>query len=152
LKAHFVCVLLVYMRTIRLQTAVAAIFLTFVMVTAHAESPKACPSGEAKRALLEAAHLEDWKGIHGSFKRFRNCDSGKVAEEYSYAVSRLLAHHWDRVDLLLELAADDQGFKQFILRHIDENIPEEETQLIISNSRQRCPVDGEWLCRAIVDY
>lgn len=139
------------MRTIQRLGSVIAVLLA--MATAlPAQSAKACAAAESKRARREAGHLEDWPSVYRSFKRFESCDRGNVAEEYSYAISRLLAHHWEQVDVLLGLAADDVEFKQFVLRHIDENIPEEEAQLIVNNSRQRCPAEGKWLCRAIVDY
>jgi len=130
----------------------AVIFFLVFITGAPAEATNKCASIEAKRARLEVGQLQDWKGVYSSFKRFGHCDSGNVAAEYSYAISRLLAHHWDHVGSLLSLAADDEQFKQFVLRHVDEDIPEEEAQLIINNSRQHCPADGGWLCRAIVDY
>ena len=141
------------MRTIELLRSVTAVLLALAVATAlPGESTKTCASAESKRARREAGHLQDWQSVYRSFKRFESCDRGNVAEEYSYAISRLLAHHWEQVDVLLGLAAEDLEFKQFVLRHIDENIPEEEAQLIVNNSRQRCPAEGEWLCRAIVDY
>jgi hypothetical protein len=136
-----------YMRT------ATAFFLVLISVTyTVAESPKKCTSTEAKRARAEAGHVQDWNSIYSSFKRFGHCDSGRVAEEYSYAVSRLLAHHWEDVEVVLGLAAGDKNFQQFVLRHINEDIPEEEAQLIVINSRQHCPPNGKWLCDAIVDY
>ena len=132
---------------------IAVIFLGSAAVSSTpAETPRTCTPLEARQARREASRLQDWQSIYGSFKRFGGCDHGKVGEEYTYAVSRLLAHDWGHVDVLLELAANDREFKQFVLQHVDENIPEEEAQLIIRNSRQRCPINGEWLCKAIVDY
>jgi hypothetical protein len=130
----------------------AFIFLLVLLTYAPAETTNKCTSIETKRARLDAGQLQNWTSVYSSFKRFAHCDTGKVAEEYSYAISRLLAHQWDHVSVLLSLAADDEQFKQFVLRHVNEDIPEEEAQLIIKNSRQHCPADGEWLCRAIVDY
>jgi len=131
---------------------VAIFFVSAAASDTPAETRRTCTTPEAKQARLEAGRLQDWQSIYGSFKRFGGCDHGKVGEEYSYAVSRLLAHDWEHVDVLLQLAAKDREFKQFVLQHVDENFPEEEAQLIIRNSRQRCPIGGEWLCRAIVDY
>ena len=133
-------------------SVIAVLLLLTVAIALPGESAKTCASAESNRARREAGHLEDWPSLYRSFKRFERCDRGNVAEEYSYAISRLLAHHWEQVDVLLGLAADDVEFKQFVLRHIDENIPEEESQLMVNNSRQRCPAEGKWLCRAIVDY
>jgi hypothetical protein len=96
--------------------------------------------------------VQDWKAFYHLYKRVGGCDHGKLSQEYSYALSRLLAHHWGEVGSLLGLAAADKEFKEFVLRHIDEDMPEEESQAILRNSRQHCPPDGEWLCKAIVDY
>ena len=142
-----------HMRTIHFLGSVTAVFLAWTLATAlPAVSANPCASAESRRVRREVGHLQDWQSLYRSFKRLESCDRGNVAEEYSYAISRLLAHHWEQVDVLLGLAAEDLEFKQFVLRHIDENIPEEEAQRIVNNSRQRCPAEGEWLCRAIVDY
>jgi hypothetical protein len=137
---------------VHMRTATVLFFVLISVTAAIAESPKKCTSSEAKRARVEAGHVQDWNSIYSSFKRFGHCDSGRVAEEYSYAVSRLLAHHWEDVGVVLGLAARDKDFQQFVLRHINEDIPEEEAQLIVTNSRQHCPPNGKWLCDAIVDY
>jgi len=105
-----------------------------------------------KQAQREVRHIVDWDGLHNSFKRFGQCDSGHLEEEYSYTLGRLLARNWSQVDALLELADADPDFKRFILKHIDENIPEEQAQIITRNARNHCPEHGEWLCKAIVDY
>lgn len=137
---------------------IAALMLcgTIVMMlgtsASYAEKTKACSPDEFVRARRDAAHLKDWNSVLTSFRQFGMCDSGTVAEEYSYAISRLLSHDWDHVGTLLELAGNNESFKQFVLRHINENFPEEEAQSIVRNARERCPADGKWLCRAIVDY
>jgi len=117
-----------------------------------ADSRKACLPSEIKQAQREVSHIADWEGLHDSFKRFGQCDSGHLEEQYSYTLGRLLAHSWNHVDALLELTDTDPDFKRFILKHIDENIPEEEAQIITRNARNNCPQHGEWLCKAIVDY
>ena len=102
--------------------------------------------------MNDLKNVQSWDSFHKSFERFGNCDKARIAEEFSYTISRLLARHWDEVAELIRLAAEDAGFKSFILRHIDENIPEEEGQLIERNCRQHPPAGGDWLCRAVVDY
>jgi hypothetical protein len=132
--------------------AALILLLTTSLIHIRAETSKKCSRSEAMRARLEIGRLEDWSSMYASYKRFRHCDVGALAEEYSYAISRLLSRHWDDVAALLSLTAEHEEFKGFILRHINEDIPEEEAQRIINNSRQHCPANGEWLCRAIVDY
>ena len=133
---------------------VSAILLLIASATAScsAGQDRSCTPAEVKKARREVSRLQDWNAVYDSFKHFPRCDRGRLAEEYSYAVSRLLAHDWADLAILLSLAANDQSFKAFVLQHLDENIPEEEAQLIVRNSRQHCPTEGEWLCKAIADY
>lgn len=107
---------------------------------------------QARHIMSELKKIEDWDTFHNSFERWGSCDRARIAEEFSYTISRLLTQHWGDVDVLVRLATDDKAFKAFILRHIDENIPDEEGQLIVRNCREHPPVNGEWLCKAVVDY
>ena len=111
-----------------------------------------CYPADTRRAVTDLRRVAGWNDFYDSYKRYSRCDAGRVAEEYSYALGRLLAREWKDVNLLLRLAVSDPAFKQFVLKHIDENVPEEESQVIIRNAREQCPSDGEWLCKAIVDY
>ena len=67
----------------------------------YAEKAKMCSADESVRARRDAAHVKDWNSVFTSFQQFGMCDSGRVAEEYSYTISRLLAHDWDHVGILL---------------------------------------------------
>jgi len=106
----------------------------------------------ARHVINDLKSIQNWESFHSSFERFRSCDRARIAEEFSYTISRLLARHWDDVEELIRLSGEDKDFKSFILRHIDENIPEEEGQLIERNCREHPPAGGDWLCRAVVDY
>lgn len=121
-------------------------------VHAWADGPSTCTATQAKAISRDIARVQDWKAFYDSFKRVRSCDRGRLSQEYSYAISRLLAHHWDKVGSLVSLALTDNEFRKFVLRHINEDMPEEESQKILSNSREHCPAEGEWLCKAIADY
>ena len=109
-------------------------------------------TARARHIINELKGIQDWNGLHSSFERFRSCDKARIAEEFSYTISRLLVRHWDSVEELVRLSEADKEFKAFILRHIDENIPEEEGQLIERNCREHPPAGGDWLCKAVVDY
>lgn len=116
----------------------------------HAEAVPC--SARARHIISELKRVQDWDAFHNSFERFGSCDKARIGEEFSYSIGRLLSQHWGDVDVLLRLAAEDKGFKAFVLRHIDENIPDEEGQLLVRNCREHPPVNGEWLCKAVVDY
>lgn len=133
-------------------TAALLAFVACMSNYASAATHETCTAREAKAATSEVGQLEDWDGMYRSFKRFRHCDEGDVAEEYSYAIGHLLAHDWNRLDDLLRITASDRDFAQFVVLHIDENIPEWDAQLIVRNSRKRCPPGAQWLCKSIADY
>jgi hypothetical protein len=110
-----------------------------------------CTTG-SRRIINELKSVQTWDSFHSSFERFRSCDRARIAEEFSYTIGRLLARHWGDVNELIRLSGEDEAFKSFILRHIDENIPDEEGQLIERNCREHPPAGGDWLCKAVVDY
>ena len=107
---------------------------------------------QGRQAIRSVQRVRTWQEFYTCYRQFKICDSGKLAEEYSYALSRLLAHHWSDVDSLLKLAKSDPDFKGFVLQHLNENIPEEEAQLIVRNCRQYAQKGADWLCQAVVDY
>jgi len=118
---------------------------------AEAESQKVCTEAEVREAQKEADQLRDWDSVYRSFKRYGHCDEGGIAEQYSDSVSRLLARDWKHLDALLRLTSD-QGFEQFVIRHIDETMAEDEAALVIANARLRCPPGAKRLCKSIADY
>jgi hypothetical protein len=118
---------------------------------AEAATEKVCTQAEVKEAQKEADQLKDWDSVYRSFKRFAHCDEGGIAEEYSDSVSRLLARDWKHLDALLRLTSD-QGFEQFVIRHIDETMAEDEAALVINNARLHCPPGAKRLCKSIADY
>jgi hypothetical protein len=134
--------------TVRICLLIVIAFVSNRMMSAQTD---VCTT-RARHIINELRSIQDWDGLHGSFERFRSCDKARIAEEFSYTISRLLARHWDSVEELVRLSEADKEFKAFILRHIDENIPEEEGQLIERNCREHPPAGGDWLCKAVVDY
>jgi hypothetical protein len=120
-------------------------------VRAHA-TQRVCTDVEAEHAQREADQIKDWGSLYRSFKRFSHCDQGATGEQYSDSVSRLLVHDWKHLDALLRLTASDRGFEQFVIRHIDETMSEDEAALVINNARLHCPPEAKRLCRSITDY
>jgi hypothetical protein len=118
---------------------------------AQAEPRKVCTEAQVKQAQKEADQLRDWNSMYLSYKRFAHCDEGGVAEAYSDSVSRLLARDWAHLDAFVRLTAD-QSFEQFVIRHVDETMSEDEAALVINNARLHCPPGAKKLCESIADY
>jgi hypothetical protein len=118
---------------------------------AYAATQRVCTEAEVREARKEADQLRDWESVYRSFKRFAHCDEGGIAEEYSDSVSRLLARDWKHLDRFVRLTSD-HGFEQFVIRHVDETMSEDEAALVVNNARMHCPPGAKRLCEAITDY
>jgi hypothetical protein len=133
------------------KTTFALLLLAGIALPAEATTQKVCTEAEVKEAQKEAGRLSDWDSVYRSFKRFAHCDEGGIAEAYSDSVGRLLARDWKHLDALVRLTSD-QGFEEFVIRHIDETMSEDEATLVINNARLHCPPGAKRLCRSIADY
>ncbi len=133
-------------------TVLSFLLPTVLIAKAEAVAQKPCTDVAASLARKEADKLKDWNSVYRSYQNFAQCDQGSIAEQYSDSVSHLLAHDWKHLDELLRLAASDREFQQFVSRHVDESMTEDEADRIIRNARTNCPAAARWLCKAIVDY
>jgi len=117
--------------------------------TSTTSQMKVCTDKDAEQALNLPVRYKDWDAAYRIFKRFGQCDDGAIAEGYSEAIAQLLAHDWEHLNVLIRLTSSDKAFKEFVLRHIDETLSEDELQAIVSNSRLRCPIGGKAFCKLI---
>jgi len=108
-----------------------------------------CSDTEAQRAESEAVMLRSWDALYGSYKRYKHCDDGAIAEGYSEAVARILVDHWNTLSRLADIARKDTDFRRFVLRHIDETLNLEDVKNIRANAEKRCPSGLRDLCRDI---
>lgn len=87
----------------------------FVML-AFAAAPLAwadglCSRDEAIEVEESASTLKSWPEVVASFQRFRHCDDGSIAEEYSESITKTLDTHWSTVGSLHELSHHEQLMK-----------------------------------------
>jgi hypothetical protein len=121
------------------------------LVPLHAQN-KPCTDAEETQAEKAVDLLKTWDQVYRSYKKFApQCDDGAVAEGYSDAVGKLLANHWGHFPRLVKLAKGDEGFKQFVIRHVDESLSDDALQRISKNARSQCPGDAKRLCTLIVN-
>jgi hypothetical protein len=137
--------------TVLWKSAFGLFLVMGLAVLANAETQKVCTDADVRDAQKEADQLRDWDSVYRSFKRYGQCDEGGIAEQYSDSVGRLLARDWKHLDALLRLTSD-QDFEQFVIRHIDETMAEDEAALVIANARSHCPPAAKRLCKSIADY
>ena len=110
---------------------------------------KKCTMDDVNRALDEVDRLKDWDAVYAFFKAFHHCDSGAVAEGVSDSVVQLLAKDWNHFDAFARLAASDEAFKKFVLRHIDETALSEELEAATRNAVTLCLAGQTQLCELI---
>lgn len=108
-----------------------------------------CTREQAIKAEEEAGNLNTVEAIYSSFQRFYHCDDGAIAQGYSESIVRLLVHNWSQIAALNMVTSSDNKFERFILRHIDETMAVDDQQMLLSNTRNRCPPDARRLCRLI---
>jgi hypothetical protein len=87
-----------------------------------------------------------WEDLYRLFKQFGVCDGGAIGDRFSRDVAQLFSKQWSHLDTLGRLAAADKAFEQFVLRHIDKSLDEEELLAISDNSMSHCPTAEKRLC------
>ena len=81
-----------------------------------------CTSAEEKQSLREADTLRNWESLYKSYKLYKQCDDGAIAEGYSESVARILVDHWSRLDRLAAIAKTDVAFERFMMKHVDATL------------------------------
>lgn len=108
-----------------------------------------CTKADAIEAENSVSKLNNWENIYKSFKRFRHCDDGAIAEGYSDSVVRMFAEQWEGIDTFIKFTSSDHDFYTFVLRHIDATADKSEIEKIIANSSKHCSGSAKAICSAI---
>jgi len=124
-------------------------FLLLLGSAVAAEPRGTCSREEAIEAEQEAASLASWSALHDSFRRFRACDDGAIAEGYSDSVTTLLDTNWSSLQALANLSSSDPSFLDFVLKHIDLSVPTDRLKRISRQARSECPPGLAELCAKI---
>jgi len=112
-------------------------------------SAERCNRKDAVEADKYLDRLTNWTAVHRTFKRYRQCDDGGLAEGYSDKIANLLTRRWSSVGTLWKLTQSDRKFEQFVLLHVDSLMSADDARLLIDNARNRCPAGVEKLCRSL---
>jgi hypothetical protein len=125
--------------------------LSLVLINAAYGQKRTCAEKEAKQAESFFDSSRNWDSMHKFYRQFAQCDDGAIAEGVSDAVARLLAEHWDALGKLVRISRRDEGFEEFVLRHVDESIDWSDTPKIHENAELRCPSDAKRLCGLLIN-
>jgi len=100
-------------------------------------------------AESSVSRLNNWEDVYKSFKKFRFCDDGAIAEGYSDVVERMLSNQWGQLEELVKLSSSDKGYIVFVVKHIDATADKSDVENIIVNSSTKCPESAKSVCSEI---
>ncbi len=129
----------------------AAIFIACIAGIPSAAA-SANPQGncdKAEKQLLAGHEPKDWDRLHRLFKKFGACDDGAIGEAFSGDVAQLLSKQWTHLDRLSRLTTGDKKFEQFVLRHIDATLDENDLLAIFDHAKSHCPAGQQRICGLI---
>jgi len=128
-------------------TVSAMVIACALAVPARAGPQKPCD--EVGDQFLLHPTPKSWGSLHRLFKQIGRCDDGALGEGFSDDVAQLFIKQWAHLDELKHLMASDRSFAQFVFRHIDATLSEEELRAVEENSKSRCPSGDAQLCQTI---
>jgi hypothetical protein len=108
-----------------------------------------CSRKDAIEADKDLDRLTSWAAVNRTFKRYRQCDDGGLAEGYSDAVAKLFANRWQTLRDFANLSQQNPEFERFVFWHIDTTVDLVDAHAIIANARNHCPADLRALCRRL---
>jgi hypothetical protein len=114
-------------------------------LAAHAQ--KACTTADAQKAQKAADMVVTWQQMNKTWKDWRHCDTGEVADTFTDGISRLLVE-WKNVDALAE-CMKDPDFKSFIAAHLASPSAKDDLPSIRSRATQSCPKGQDAVCKEI---
>jgi hypothetical protein len=109
---------------------------------------RCCTKADAIEAERSVSRLNNWEDIYKSFKRFRHCDDGAIAEGYSDSIVHMLANRWNELKMLIKLTSSDKEFYSFVMRHIDATADRSAIEKVITNSKH-CSKSDKAVCSEI---
>jgi|SRR5450631_547705 hypothetical protein len=104
--------------------------------------------------VSQLAVAEDWATFYALYKSsVPTCpDDGFYAEGYSDRVVHLLATRWSELAAFRRLIQSDEGFRDFVYRHVDATADTNDLTQLLINARSKCPVGAERVCVDLVRH
>lgn len=131
----------------------AIMFLSLLLIlfatNASAEPSRVCTEYEAKKAEMIVGKSRSWNELYKNYKLYSHCDDGAIGEGFSESVTLMLTKFWGQIVKLKPLIQKDEAFEAFIIKHIDETVPEKRLELVETLARNKCPRSVKILCEKI---
>lgn len=91
--------------------------------------------------------LRSWDALYKSYKLYRQCDDGAIAEGYSESVARILVDHWNTLPRLADLVAKDAAFQAFVIKHVDATLNMDDIEKVKKDADAKCPAGLRRTCQ-----
>jgi hypothetical protein len=116
--------------------------------SAQAASRNKCDE-EAQMKSFSQEEPKSWTELYRLFKDFGACDAAGTSNRFSADVGRLFVNQWEQLEALNRLTIANKAFEQFVLRHLDTTIDENDLLVIADTSKTHCPAGQRRLCSLV---
>jgi len=120
-----------------------------IPATSASAGPQINCDQKLERLARNQTEPQDWNALFRLFKQFGACDDGAIGERFSADVAHLFSTQWNHLEILNRLASSSKAFEQFVLRHIDTTLDEDDLLHLTDKSKSRCPTGQNRICRLI---
>ncbi len=125
----------------------AALVACAAIPFAHAQ--KTCSPADMQKAQKAIDMVVTWQQLNRTWKDWRQCDTGDVADTYTDALLRLMVE-WKNVDALAESMKDPE-YKGFVDAHLRSPAAKDDLVSVRSRAMQSCPKGQDAVCKQIAE-
>lgn len=111
---------------------------------------RVCSKQESQNAENITSKLATWASLYSAFEKYGHCDDGAIGEGFSESISLLLSDKWNRFDRFAKYANKNQIFREFVIKHIDETLPEDRLNKIKLNASKNCKAEFRETCFELI--
>lgn len=127
------------------------LLLLVIVLLAPINVTRAADSSTCEQAFdaLGSATSTHWSDFFAVYKKYAVCDDGAIAEGFSDSAAKLFANHWDAIGDFIKLIKQDNDFRYFAIKHVDETDDLNDLVRAAQNAKEHCPAGQKQLCDEI---
>jgi hypothetical protein len=125
---------------------IAVIALAACMPLAHA-ADKTCSPADAAKAEKAIDQVAGWQQLNKTWRDWKHCDTGNVADVYTDAMLRLMVD-WKDVGTFAESMKDPE-YRGFIEAHLRSPAAKDDLKAVRSRATMSCPKGQDAFCKQL---
>jgi hypothetical protein len=129
---------------------IAACIAFLAICGAASAQQKPCSKADSANAEKAIDRVTGWPQLQKAWQDFRHCDAGPVDEQFTEALLRLIVD-WKDIPAFAAAFERDEGYREFILRHIKSPAAKDDGEAIYSRAKASCPPKHEKFCAEIAE-